>query len=172
MCGNNHRMFLPNEINFASSRSRKVSIETVRQDISLLANSLQGGEAWSSRKSHKLEFAGSNPAPGTMRVSRHEACESPRRLRCETAPARSTFPPTPASEPETSCSHRRLVSHDPAGLPRPKVPLRTATARPTGLGYAHRPLRYPIRRRKSRIIPQGTQPGKLPQELLAAQPSK
>lgn len=39
MCGNNHRMFLPNEINFARSRSRKVSTETVRQDISLRANS-------------------------------------------------------------------------------------------------------------------------------------
>jgi hypothetical protein len=28
----------------------------------------------------------------SMRVSRHEACESPRRLRCETEPARSSFP--------------------------------------------------------------------------------
>jgi len=70
----------------------------------------------------------------------------------------SDFLTTPAHESGTPDSHRRIVSHDPAGNTRLQVPLRTATARPTGLGYAHRPLRYPIRLRESRINTQGTQP--------------
>lgn len=81
------------------------------------------------------------------------------------------FPPTPASKSRTLGFHRRFVSHDPAGQPRPQVPLRTATARPTGFGYAHRPLRYPIRRRESRIITRGTPPGKTDSRTLSAQPS-
>ena len=117
-------------------------------------------------------FPGLNSSPSAYAVRCGTPVGKIKRSACRQFSPGFLFPPTPASEPETSCSHRRLVSHDRTGRPRSQVPLRTATARPTGLGYAHRPLRYPIRRRESRIIPQGTQPGKSPQELLAAQPSK
>lgn len=71
------------------------------------------------------------------------------------------FPPTPSSKPGTPGFQRWFVSHDPAGLSRPQVPLRTTTARPTGFGYAHRPLRYSNPTPGKQNNPEGNATGKV-----------
>ena len=55
------------------------------------ADSTSGWRSLVSRHAHNVEFAGSNPAPGTMRVRTGRWYRQPG-LRCETEPARSNFP--------------------------------------------------------------------------------
>lgn len=67
----------------------------------------------------------------------------------------SDFTTTPSSKSRTLGFHGRLASPTRAGMARLQSGFGAATARPTGFGYAHCPLRYPTRRRESRIITEG-----------------
>ncbi len=84
----------------------------------------------------------------------------------------SDFHPTPAKQIEDTRFPRRLLNVAQSGQSRPLAKFTASTARPTGFGYAHRPPRYPIRRRESRIITRGTQPGMSRTRTLSAQPSQ
>lgn len=131
----------------------------------------QGGIGWSGVQSHEripIRQAlptGSIPATAPIFTGRNDftltrrvaPVYSPQRTR----PAGVHFPPTPSSKPGTPGFQRWFVSHDPAGRSRPQVPLRTTTARPTGFGYAHRPLRYHNPTPGKQNNPEGNATGKL-----------
>lgn len=83
----------------------------------------------------------------------------------------SDFLTTPTSKSKTFDFHRWPANKAQSGQSRLLAAFETTTARPTGFGYAHRPLRYPTRRRESRIIQWGTQPGNDALRILSALPS-